>query len=122
AYNPEMVAVMADRPDERWAVPHMSWGELFGAVQAGGVKVELRRDQTPRRGDDGGGSDGDGPCGFGLCYVGDGPWHCEYIQAQLIDHLEFWCDNFLEAKAGMIAYESFSESFVFLDLDLLAEN
>jgi len=40
----------------------------------------------------------------------------------LIDHLEFWCDNFLEGKAAMFAYESFSKSFVFLDLDLLAEN
>ena len=122
AYNLEVAAVMAGRPEERRAVGHMSWGELFGAIQAGGVKVEVLRDQTPRRGDDGGGGDGDGPSGFGLCYVGDGPWHLEYIQAQLIDHLEFWCDNFLEAKAAMCAYESSSQSFVFLDLDLLAEN
>ena len=121
AYNLEVAAVMADCPEERWAVGHMSWGELFGAILAGGVKVQLLRDQTPRRGDDGEGGDGDGPLGFGLCYVGDGPWHTEYIQAQLIDHLEFWCDNFLEARAAMCAYESFSESFVFLDLDLLAE-
>jgi len=122
AYNPEVAAVISDRPEERWTVAHMSWGELFGAILAGGVEVELRRDQTPRRSDDGECGDGGEPCGFGLCYVGDGPWHCEYMQAQLIDHLEFWCDNFLEARAGMVAYESCSESFVFLDLDLLHEN
>jgi hypothetical protein len=121
AYNPEVATVMADLSEERQAVGHMSWGELFGAILAGGVKVQLIRDQIPRRGDDGD-SDGDEPSGFGLCYVGDGPWHIEHIQAQLIDHLEFWCDNFLTGKAAMCAYESFSGSFVFLDLDLLTEN
>ncbi|MDP6542873.1 MAG: hypothetical protein QGH60_02715 [Phycisphaerae bacterium] len=122
AYNPEVAAVITDRPEERWVVPHMSWGELFGAILAGGIKVQLLRDQTPRRGDDGGDDDDGGPSGFGLCYVGDGPWHSEYIQAQLIDHLEFWCDNFLAGRSAMVACESFSKSFVFLDLDLLAEN
>jgi len=121
AYRLEVAAVIAGSPEKRWPVGHMSWGELFSAIQAGGVKVQLLRGRTPCRGDDDQTADGDGPSGFGLCYVGDGPWHTEYIQAQLIDHLEFWCDNFLEARAAMLAYESFSQSFVFLDLDLLAD-
>ena len=105
-------------------IPRNSWGDFFSAVLLGSTSVEVpgSEEDPPSPGSPPGYPDF--PGGFGLKLTCSGHWGARWAADQVLSHLRHWTRNdffsqpaFLSYPAAVIAYESFSRSMMFLQID-----
>lgn len=104
-----------DGEEELGTVQYVSWGQFFEAVQKGAISVAVPSGGGPFQPSGGSGPGGPGG-GFGLRFTTRGQWGERQLMNEMNDHLSFWGRTYLDGEFGIIAFESFSRSMLFLEV------